>query len=107
MNQTPPKVVYLVIFILGVLAFISVSSLCATLFFKNYADPAVLTSIIAIASALVGSLGTLLVNTRSQTSAGQTTSTITTTTLPPPPTEPAKVEVVNKDTNPVPVEPQT
>lgn len=102
MNQTPPKVVYLVIVILGVLAFIGVSSLCLTLFYKNYADPAVLTAIISISSGLVGSLGTVLVSTRTNPQGGQTTSTTTTTTAASTPTEPQEVIVTNQPTNPVP-----
>lgn len=80
MNQTPPKIVFLVISILGLLAFVGVCSLSATMFFRSYADPAVLTAMIAITSGLIGSLGTVLVSTKSGLPAGaQMTSTITTT----------------------------
>ncbi len=43
-----------------ILAFISLSSLCLTLFYKNYADPAILTAIISIASTLVGALAGMI-----------------------------------------------
>ena len=42
-----------------ILAFVSVLSL--TLFYKNYADPAILTAIISIASTLVGALTGMIV----------------------------------------------
>ena len=102
MNATPPKVIYMVIGILGAIAMVGVSSLCATLFWKNYADPAVLTAIISITSGSLGSLGTMLVSTRSQPPGGNTTSTITTTTAPKPPSEPTPVVVTNEPENPVP-----
>jgi hypothetical protein len=102
MNSTPPKVIYMVIGIMGAIAFIGVASLCATLFWKNYADPAVLTSIISITSGALGSLGTMLVSTRSQAPGGTTTATLTTTSAAPPPPEPATVIVANEPSNPVP-----
>ena len=104
MNQTPSKVVYLVVWAISLLALIGVTSLCATLFYKNYADPAVLSALISITAGLVGSLGAILTNTRSQLAGGSTTSTITTTTEPPTPSEPTPVIVTNEPTNPVPVE---
>ncbi len=108
MNSTPPKVIYMVIGIVGVIAFTSVASLCLTLFYKNYADPAVLTAIISIGSSALGSLGTMLVNTRSQPPSGTMTSTITTTTKPTSPDKPAEVIVTNTPDAPVPtVEAQT
>lgn len=103
MNSTPPKVIYLVIGVMGVIAFIGVSALCLTMFYKNYADPAVLTAIISITSTALGSLGTMLVNTHSQTPGGTTTATITTTTTPKPATDnPTPVVVTNEPTDPVP-----
>ncbi len=91
MNATPPKVIYLVISLLGITALVGVVSLCMTLFFRNYADPAVLTAIISITSGSLGSLGTMLVSTRSQPIDGK-----------PPPAAP--VLVTNPPENPVPVE---
>lgn len=85
MNQTPSKVVYLVIVAISILALIGVSSLCLTLFYRNYADPAVLTAIISITSSLVGVLGTLLTNTRTQR-AGTTPVTVTNASDEPVPT---------------------
>lgn len=103
MNQTPPKVVYLVIIILGILAVIGVTSLCFTMFYKNYADPAVLTAIISITATVCGSLGTVLVSTKTQP-AGTTDSTVTTTitSAPNKTTEPQAVIVTNKPEDPVP-----
>jgi len=103
MNTTPPKVILLVILLIGAIAVIGVTSLCATLFWKNYADPAVLTSIIAITSGAIGSLGTMLTNTRSQPPGGVTTSQVTTTTEPKPPSEPTPVVVTNEPQDPIPV----
>ena len=48
MNSTPPKVIYMVIGVLGLIAMTGVMALCLTMFFKNYADPAVLTAIISV-----------------------------------------------------------
>jgi hypothetical protein len=105
MNSTPPKVVYLVIVIMGVIAFIGVTSLCLTLFYKNYADPAVLTAIISITSGSIGSLGTMLVSTRSQPPATSMDTTISTTTKGQPSASaaPAPVVITNQPENPVPV----
>lgn len=91
MNQTPIKVIYVVIVSEAVLCLIGVSSLCLTLFYKNYADPSVLTAIIAITSALIGSLTSLLTNTR-QASEQQTTVTTPSTpeTAPTITVEPEK-----------------
>ncbi len=108
MNSTPAKVVYLVIIAMAILAFIGVSSLCATLFWKNYADPAVLTAIIAITSTAIGSLGTILSNTRSSPpGGGTTTSTVTTTSAPVVPDTPTPVVVTNEKQDPIPVTTET
>ena len=103
MMQTPPKVIYLVIIALSGLAFIGLCSLCLTLFYKNYADPAVLTAIISTTSSVIGSLGTILVSTRSQQPNADVQTTITTTTRPKPqqPSVPAEVVVTNTPENPV------
>lgn len=92
----------MVIGIMGLMAFVGVFSLCLTLFFRNYADPAVLTAIISITSGSLGSLGTMLVSTKSQMPGGNTTATITTTTAAPPPEEPTPVVVTNTVQDPVP-----
>ena len=39
------------------IALIGMAALCATLFFKNYADPSVLIAIIGITGTALGSLG--------------------------------------------------
>ncbi len=87
MNTTPVKLTYIVVIAISGLALIGVSSLCFTMFFKSYADPAVLTAIISVTSGLVGSLGSILTNTRTQ------------------PTKPPEVIVTNPAENPVQVEP--
>jgi hypothetical protein len=92
MNATPPKIIYIVVVSIASLAFIGVSALSASLFIKNYADPAILTALISITSGAVGSLGSLLVSSR--------------TTPVPPKNGPNGVPVtVNQPTEkPIPVE---
>jgi uncharacterized membrane protein YfbV (UPF0208 family) len=82
MNQTPVRIIYIVIFSISILATIGVTALSASLFVKSYADPAILTALIAITSGLVGSLGTILTNTRQ---ASSQTTTVTTPTMPETP----------------------
>lgn len=57
-NRT--KIIFIAVIAVCILAFIGVVSLCLTMFYKSYADPAVLTSIIAITTGLVGSLSTMM-----------------------------------------------
>lgn len=64
------------------LSLIGVGSLCLTLFFRNYADPAVLTAIISITSGLVGSLSTLMVLPRPQNDQQQGDTIISTPSRP-------------------------
>lgn len=64
MNQTPPKVIYIIIAAISVLAIMGVATLCLSLFMHTYADAAILTAIITITSNLTGSLMTLLVSPR-------------------------------------------
>lgn len=42
------------------LSVICVSSLCLTLFYRNYVDPVVITALIAITGTLIGNLGSIL-----------------------------------------------
>ena len=81
----------MVIGIIGILAMVGMVSLCLTMFFRNYADPAVLTAIIASTSAAIGSLGTILSKTGQPPIGG-------------PPSTP--VTVTNTPSDPVPVETQ-
>jgi len=60
------KIIWTIIISLSVLALIGLSSLCLTLFYKNYADPAVLTAIISITSGVIGSLSTLAIQKPTQ-----------------------------------------
>lgn len=85
MNQTPIQIIMIVIVSEAILAGAGVISLCLSLFYKTYADPAILTALIAITSGLVGSLSTILTNTR------QITST------------PPEIKVANTPGEPVPV----
>jgi hypothetical protein len=74
-SSTPKSVVYIVITSLAVLDALCVGSLCMTLFYKNYADPAVLSALIALTGSLTGSLGSVLVNTRQPSTNGTSTTT--------------------------------
>ena len=108
MNQTSPKVIVIVIVSISVLAFLGVSSICASLFLHTYADPAILTALISITSGLVGSLTTILSSPRSMGPAGDVTqtSTITTTTKPTAPAtsnDPQPVTISQPANEPVPV----
>lgn len=62
--QTPVRVIYIIVLTEAALALIGVSALAFSLFYKTYADPSILTALIALTSGLVGSLGTILTNTR-------------------------------------------
>lgn len=107
MNQTPPKLIFLVVLTIGTLALTGVTSLCISLFYKTYADPAILTAIITITSGLVGSLTTILANPRTQPASSESTTTITTSVKPSNGNGngTAKVEVVQPKDKPVPVQP--
>ena len=98
MSATPKIVIVIVVGTLAFLSTIGVISLGGTLFFRSYADPAVLTAFISITSGCIGSLASLLVNTRQPPTNGSS-ATITTTSesekLPnvkvePQPQEPPK-----------------
>jgi len=104
MNQTSPKVIIIVVSSISILAFIGVSSICASLFLHTYADPAILTALIATTSGLVGSLTTILSSPRSMSPTGDTTttSTVTTTTNPVKTDTPTPVTVTNSPSEPVP-----
>lgn len=108
MTQTPKEIIYIIVIAEAALALIGVSALSLSLFYKTWADPAILTALISITSGLVGSLGTILSNTR-QSPPGSTTSqtTIIPDTPPePPPTPPAippEVKITNTPAEPVPV----
>jgi hypothetical protein len=80
-TQTPKEMIYIIVIAEAVLALIGVSALSLSLFYKTYADPAILTALIAITSGLVGALGSILSNTRqaplgsfSETTAAQVSS---------------------------------
>lgn len=110
MGQTNPKVILIVVVAIALLAFIGVGSIALSLFLHTYADPSILTALIAITSGLVGSLTTILSSPRGMPPSGDTTTTTntTTTTKPTPaaPAAPAEVKVVNTTEDPVPTDPQ-
>lgn len=54
------KIAYIVVIGQVALAFICVSALCLTLFYKNYSDPIVITALITITGILIGNLGSIL-----------------------------------------------
>ncbi len=54
-------IIRIAIVAVGALSLLCVTSLCLTLFYKNYADPVVLTAIITITGTLTGSLTTIMV----------------------------------------------
>jgi hypothetical protein len=104
--QTPKQILYIVVITLAGLAFIGVSALSFSLFYKTYADPSILTALIAITSGLIGSLGSILTNTRQMPLATESTTTTTTTTTPdpkPPGGGPTPVTVEQPADNPIPV----
>ena len=107
-QQTPAKILYIIVVSEAVLGFVGVSALSISLFVKSYADPAILTALIAITSGLVGNLAAMLNNTR-QTPAtnGSTTTSATTTTTTPAkittPQQPTPVVVQNLSDAPIPV----
>jgi len=106
--QTPKQVIYIIVLTEAGLAFVGVCALSLSLFYKTYADPSILTALIAITSGLVGSLGTILTNTRQLPPAIESTTTTTSTTSPKPPPPggggaPVAVTVEQPPENPIPV----
>jgi hypothetical protein len=106
--QTPKQILYIVVITLAGLAFIGVSALSFSLFYKTYADPSILTALIAITSGLIGSLGSILTNTRQMPAAIESTTTTTSTTAPTPKPPggggaPVPVTVEQSPENPIPV----
>lgn len=105
MNQTPPKLIFIVVVAIALLAFIGLASLCGSMFLHTYADPAILTAIITITGGLVGSLGTILSSPRTQPPQSDVTtqSTVTTVSKNANPTasdDPTKVTIVNPPSDP-------
>jgi len=82
MNSTPRPILYIIVVAEAVLAFVGVFALSLTLFYKSYADPSVLSAMIAITSGCVGSLTTLLSNMRQPSADTTTVSTPTTADKP-------------------------
>lgn len=80
MNQTPPKLIFIIVMAVALLDFGVVGTLCASLFLHTYADPAILTALITTAGLLTGSLVTMLSSTRTQAATSSSTQTTTTTT---------------------------
>jgi uncharacterized membrane protein YfbV (UPF0208 family) len=82
-SSIPPRLIFLVVIAIAILAFMGVGTLCASLFLHTYADPAILTALISLTSGLVGSLVTILANPRTHPPDAATQETITTTTTAP------------------------
>ena len=87
MNSTPRPILYIIVVAEVILAFTGVCALSMTLFYKTYADPSVLSAMIAITSGCVGSLTTLLSNMR------QPPTDTTTVSTPSSPGAPANVTI--------------
>ena len=104
--QTPSKLLFIIVAALAAVSIIGVSALCVSLFYKNYADPAILTALIAITSGATGNLASMLNNTRQAQPTNGTTTTSTTTTSPAKVTSdqtPTPVVVKQPDSAPIPV----
>jgi hypothetical protein len=86
MNQTPSKLIFIVVCSIAILAAIGMCSICASLFLHVYADAAIVTAVLTLTSGLVGALTGLLINTRTQQpQEGTASSTTSTTTIVPVP----------------------
>lgn len=115
MNSTPSQIIKLVVMSVAGLACMCVLTLCISLFCHVYASEQVLTSLVGTTGLLIGSLVTMLSNTRSAPPSGETTmtSSITTVAKPEPPPvqkEPQEVIVKNDPDKPedaIPVTPLT
>lgn len=113
MNQTNPKLIFMIVAFIGSMALMGVTSLCASLFIHVYADPSIMTAVLTITSGLVGTLGALL--TKIGGTASQPEGTITqissvssaTPVAPILPTGPIPVEVKNTPAAPVPTKDTT
>jgi len=104
-TQTPKMILFIVVITESILAFVGVCALAASLFWKAYTDPAILTAFISITSGLVGSLASILSNTRQAPANGSTTTSTTTTTPAKvtPDQTPTPVVVKQPDSAPIPV----
>ena len=104
-SQTPSKLLFIIVVALACVAIIGVLALCLSLFYKNYADPAILTALIAITSGATGNLASMLNNTRqaAPTDSSTTTSTTTSPSTKPKTDEPTPVVIQQPATQPVPV----
>lgn len=85
--KTHTSIIFLVIGLLGTLALICLGTLCYCAITGVQMQESLLTALIGMAGGLIGSLSSLLVNTRNQ------------------PADPTPAIVANKPDNPVPTEP--
>jgi len=97
MTSTPRPILYIIVIAESVLAFVGLLALALTLFYKSYADPSVLSAMIAITSGCVGSLTTLLSNMRQPT---PDTTTVSTPTIAEKPAAVTIAPQPVKETNP-------
>ena len=115
MNQTPPKLIYFIVFSIAILAGMGMFSLCLAMFQKTWAPDGILTAVITLTGGAFGALGGILSSPRS--AVNSTTSTtnsagVTTTTTQPvllapiatapvtvvsPPSDPANVKETTPD----------
>ncbi len=104
-SSTPSKLVYLIVGTLCSIAVIGMVTMALALFYKGYkADPVILAAFIPMVSGAIGSLGTLLANTRQPNPPNGVPPP--NGDHPPPPPPPVPVTVVNPPENPVPTEEQ-
>lgn len=83
MSSIPPRIIFLVVIAIALLAFMGVGTLCLSLFLHTYADPAILTALISLTSGLVGSLVTMLSSPRTHPPDTVTKETTTTESASP------------------------
>ena len=104
-SQTPSKLLFIIVAALAAVSIIGVCALCLSLFYKNYADPGILTALIAITSGATGNLASMLNNTRQAAPTNGTTTTSTTTTTPKVTSDqtPTPVVIQQPSSEPVPV----
>ncbi len=78
MSSTPRELVFLIVGTLCLIAMVGMVTMAFALFYKGYtADPVILAAFIPMTSGAIGSLGTLLANTR-QPPTAETQGTIST-----------------------------
>ena len=99
MNPQPTSpVVYIVVATQCLLSMICVAAICLTVFYKNYAEPSVLSALILLTGTLVGNLGSILGGPRMMMHVADTLAQKLSETK-------LKAEITNPTTDPIPVTP--